>query len=222
MDAGFWHRRWSRNEIGFHLNKVNPYLQSHWPGLELGLGARVLVPLCGKSLDMAWLAAQGFEVLGIELSEKAAADYYAEQGSQPEIDQRGAYRRFRAGGVEILCGDFFSLTTADVTGCAAFYDRAALIALPPDMRQRYVRHLAGLFASGGAGLLVTLDYEQSEMDGPPFAVSDGEVRQSLASDWEIRLLAQADVLDGNWKFLQRGLTRLDERCYHLIRRPQAT
>ncbi|MGK9064930.1 thiopurine S-methyltransferase [Stutzerimonas chloritidismutans] len=218
MEAGFWHRRWSRNEIGFHLGEVNPYLQHHWPCLQLPPGARVLVPLCGKSLDMAWLAAQGFDVLGVELSEKAAADFFVEQGLQPEIVPLGEFLRYQAGRVEILCGDFFSLTPAQVAGCVALYDRAALIALPPQMRQRYVAHLAQLFEAGCEGLLVTLDYEQPEMDGPPFAVSDVEVRQTLSPAWAIELFEEVDVLNGNWKFLQRGLTRLEERCYRLVRR----
>ncbi|MCQ4306568.1 thiopurine S-methyltransferase [Pseudomonas stutzeri] len=215
MDEGFWQRRWARNEIGFHLNEVNPYLRRHWPGLQLAEGARVLVPLCGKSLDMPWLAAQGFAVLGVELSERAIEDFFAEQGLTAELSTRGDFKLYCAGALEILCGDFFALTRGDVAGCEGLYDRAALIALPADMRQRYVEHLTSILAPSCQGLLITLDYEQEQMSGPPFAVSDAEVRQSLGSHWDIDLLERANVLDGNWKFLQRGLSRLEENCYRL-------
>ncbi|HCJ30987.1 MAG TPA: thiopurine S-methyltransferase [Pseudomonas sp.] len=215
MDEGFWQRRWARNEIGFHLNEVNPFLRRHWPGLRLTEGARVLVPLCGKSLDMAWLAEQGFAVLGVELSERAVEDFFTEQGLEADISVKGGFKVYRAGALEIRCGDFFALSHNEVADCQGLYDRAALIALPADMRQHYVEHLANILAPSCQGLLITLDYEQEQMSGPPFAVSDAEVRQSLSSRWEIELLERANVLDGNWKFLQRGLTRLEESCYRL-------
>jgi thiopurine S-methyltransferase len=215
VDEGFWQRRWARNEIGFHLNEVNPYLRRYWPGLQVAEGTRVLVPLCGKSLDMAWLAEQGFAVLGVELSERAAEDFFAEQGLTAEVSFQGEYKLYRAGALEIRCGDFFALDQNDVADCQALYDRAALIALPADMRQRYVEHLANILAPSCQGLLVTLDYEQEQMSGPPFAVSDAEVRQSLSSRWDIELLERANVLDGNWKFVERGMTRLEESCYRL-------
>lgn len=219
MHEDFWQERWARNEIGFHLREVNPYLQRHWPDLGLAAGAQVLVPLCGKSLDMAWLAGQGYRVLGVELAESAVSAFFAEQELTPEVDQYGAFRRYRAGAVELLCGDFFALQAADVVDCAGLYDRAALIALPEGMRERYAAHLAAILPSGCAGLLVTLDYPQAEMCGPPFAVGEALVAQLLTEQqWACELLEQADVLGQNWRFLQRGLTRLDERAYRLRKR----
>ncbi|TCD21198.1 thiopurine S-methyltransferase [Pseudomonas sp. IC_126] len=215
MDEGFWQRRWARKEIGFHLNEVNPYLRRHWPGMQLAEGARVLVPLCGKSLDMPWLVAQGFAVLGVELSERAVEDFFTEQGLVAEVSTRGEFKVYRAGALEIRCGDFFALSRSDVADCDGLYDRAALIALPAAMRQRYVEHLTSILAPSCQGLLITLDYEQEQMSGPPFAVSDAEVRRSLGSRWDVELLERANVLDGNWKFLQRGLSRLEETCYRL-------
>ena len=219
MHEDFWQERWARNEIGFHLREVNPYLQRHWPDLGLAPGAQVLVPLCGKSLDMAWLAGQGYRVLGVELAESAVIAFFAEQELTPEVDQYGAFRRYRAGAVELLCGDFFALQAADVADCSGLYDRAALIALPEGMRERYAAHLAAILPSGCAGLLVTLDYPQAEMSGPPFAVDEALVAQLLTEQqWVCELLEQADVLGQNWRFLQRGLTRLDERAYRLRKR----
>lgn len=217
MQADFWQARWQRNEIGFHLSEVNPYLLRHWPTLGVSADSRVLVPLCGKSLDLAWLAGQGHAVLGVELAEKAVEDFFAEQELKPEIQSHGAFKVYRAGALELWCGDFFALTAEDVAGCAALYDRAALIALPPEMRQRYVAHLTGIFPAGSAGLLVTLDYEQGQMQGPPFSVPDDEVRRLLGADWQLEPLECHDVLGENWRFLQRGLTRLEERVYRLQR-----
>lgn len=218
MHEDFWQQRWARNEIGFHLGEVNPYLQQFWSALKVPAGAQVLVPLCGKSLDLVWLAEQGYRVLGVELAETAVQAFFNEQGWCAEIDQFGAFRRYRSGSVEVLCGDFFSLTAAELVECRALYDRAALIALPTPMRERYAAHLASVLPSGCDGLLVTLDYPQEQMSGPPFAVAEAQVQQLLAApQWSVQLLEVRDVLGDNWKFLQRGLSQLDERVYQLRR-----
>jgi len=218
VHADFWLERWAQNQIGFHLDQVNPYLQRHWPALQLPAGARVLVPLCGKSLDLAWLAAQGLRVLGVELAEKAVEDFFAERGLQAEVLEHGAFKIYRAGTLELWCGDFFALTAADVADCAALYDRAALIALPPALRERYAAQLAAILPAGCQGLLITLDYQQSQMNGPPFAVSDAEVQQRFAEDWRIETLERLDVLKGNWKFIKHELQALDETVYRLRKR----
>lgn len=218
MHESFWQERWARDQIGFHLDQVNPYLLRHWPNLDVPAGARVLVPLCGKSLDLAWLAGQGHRVLGVELAEKAVQDFFAEQGLQPEIVQRGAFQVYRAGAVELWCGDFFALRPEDVADCLALYDRAALIALPPQMRERYAAHLTAILPSACRGLLITLDYLQSQMDGPPFAVSDDEVQAHFAAAWQLKTLQREDVLAGNWKFIRHELKVLDEVVYRLDKR----
>jgi thiopurine S-methyltransferase len=217
MHEDFWQARWARNEIGFHANEVNPYLQRYWPDLAMPGGARVLVPLCGKSLDLAWLAAQSCRVVGVELAQKAVEDFFATHELQAQISQEGAFKVYRAGSLEIYCGDFFALTAQQLGVCQALYDRAALIALPAEMRARYVAHLRELLAPGCQGLLVTLDYPQAEMQGPPFALDEDEVRGLFQSGWQMRLVEARDVLGENVKFRQRGLTRLDERAYRLIR-----
>lgn len=218
MHEEFWQARWAQNQIGFHQGEVNPYLQRHWPALQLQAGTRVLVPLCGKSLDLAWLAAQGHRVLGVELAQKAVDDFFAEQGLQAEVVEQGAFKVYRAGTLELWCGDFFALTAADVADCVALYDRAALIALPPALRERYAAHLAAILPSGCEGLLITLDYPQSQMDGPPFAVADAEVRERLGDAWQIEQLQRLDVLGDNWRFRERGLQHLDETVYRLRKR----
>lgn len=218
MDEDFWQQRWASNEIGFHLSEVNPYLPQFWPALNVPAGAQVLVPLCGKSLDMLWLAEQGYRVLGVELAQAAVEAFFSEQGLVAEIDQLGELRRYRSGTIELLCGDFFSLTAADLLECRALYDRAALIALPAPLRERYAAHLASILPSGCAGLLVVLDYPQEQMPGPPFAVGEVEVQRLLAApQWSVQVLEARDVLAENGRFLQRGVTRLDERVYRLQR-----
>ena len=217
MEEAFWQARWAQGQIGFHLQEVNPYLQQHWPSLSIALGSQVLVPLCGKSLDMAWLAGQGLRVLGVELAERAVEDFFAEQGLQPEVEQQGVLRLYRAAGVEIYCGDFFNVQAEHVAGCTALYDRAALIALPETMRARYVEHLAAILPGNCRGLLVSLEYAQEDMSGPPFSVSQAEIDARLSPYWQIELLARHDVLNENWRFLQRGLSSLHESIYRLQR-----
>ncbi len=213
MQADFWQERWQRNQIGFHQAVVNPYLQRHWPVLPPG--SRVLVPLCGKSLDLVWLAGQGARVLGVELAPQAVEAFFAEQGLQPAVVRRGAFDCYSAGALEVWCGDFFALTADDVADCTALYDRAAMIALPPDMRQRYVRHLTAILPAGCVGLLVTLDYDQSVLAGPPFSVPDEEVRALWSGGWQVDQVECRDILDEGGKFVSAGAQRLDERAYRL-------
>lgn len=217
MEPEFWHKRWSTNQIGFHLPEVNPYLQRFWSQLGVEQGSRVLVPLCGKTLDLLWLAQQGYSVLGVELSEKAAADFFLEHQLEPSVSEEGAFKVFRAADIEIRCGDFFALSPEDVSDCTALYDRAALIALPGPMRERYAAHLQKILPQC-VGLLITLDYSQGEMPGPPFSVGDDEVQRLLGEVWRLEVLQEQDVLGESWKFLQAGVKRLDERVYRVSSR----
>jgi len=217
MEPTFWQERWARNQIGFHLPEVNPYLQRHWPQLALAEGSKVLVPLCGKSLDLMWLASHGLRVMGVELSEQAVEAFFSEQNLVPRVTRRGAFTVYQADLIEVWCGDFFALDAEALVGCAALYDRAALIALPPLMRAQYAEHLSRLLPSGCQGLLITLDYDQTQKAGPPFAVTDEEVKVLFGSDWTLKVLQEQDVLQESWKFVQEGVTQLDERVYRLTR-----
>jgi thiopurine S-methyltransferase len=161
MEPKFWQERWARNQLGFHLPEVNPYLERHWPSLALAEGAKVLVPLCGKSLDLMWLATQGHRVLGVELSEQAVEAFFSEQSLTPRITQRGVFTVYQADLIEVWCGDFFALDAEVLADCTAVYDRAALIALPPLMRSQYTEQLNNMLRPGCQGLLITLDYDQT-------------------------------------------------------------
>lgn len=216
MDPAFWHQRWAAQQIGFHQAQVNPYLAAHWPTLPVAPDSQVLVPLCGKSLDLAWLAAQGHQVVGVELSEQAVAAFFDRHGLTPEVEARGVWQIWRSGALELWCGDFFALQASDVAGCTAFYDRAALIALPVEMRERYLAHLDQLLPVRCEGLLVTLEYDQALIDGPPFSVGQAEVLAGFAG-WEVSALEQREIAQESPRFVKAGVNTLLERVYRVSR-----
>lgn len=215
MKKDFWLARWEREEIGFHQEEVNPYLCQYWQELHLAHGSIVFVPLCGKSHDMAWLNKQGYQVVGVELSSIAVQAFFKENGYTPHHSTSGKFERYEANGIYILCGDFFELSKDDLANVNALYDRASLIALPPEMRERYTRHLMNILPHAAKILLITVDYPQTEMTGPPFAVSSREVEALYSEHAEVRLLAQLDVLAQNPRFQQRGLSQLQENIFLL-------
>jgi len=206
MEADFWHSRWQEGRIGFHQPDVNSFLKEYWPTLPKL--SRVFVPLCGKSLDMLWLASQGHRVIGVELSEIAAQEFFAEQSVQPNVEQCGNFVSYSANNVTILCGDFFDLSTADLDGVAAVFDRAALIALPKDMRKRYAEYLRKLLPDGCQLLLVGMEYDEAALSGPPFNVPWAEVSTLFDHQGELKILSEQ-------KSDARG-TPCVERLYHLV------
>lgn len=218
MDPDFWHSRWQERRIGFHQDRPTPFMVRYWPTLGIPAGTRVFVPLCGKSLDMGWLASQGFEVLGVELSETAVREFFEEHGLEPTVHETSNGLHFRAGAVEIVCGDAFALDPALLAGCGAVLDRAALIALPADMRRRYVDTVHARLPRGCRGLVVTLEYPQHEKAGPPFAVDATEIDALFARDWNVRLLDRRDILDLQPGFVAEGVTSLHAAVYRLERR----
>jgi thiopurine S-methyltransferase len=171
MDIAFWASRWNEGKIGFHEGKANQYLVRH--GAVLGEGRNVLVPLCGKTEDLAYLAARGHHVVGIEVVEKAVRAFYQEHGLTPTVKNG---RIFEAAGVTIILDDLFNVTREDTGPVDALYDRAALIALPPEIRGRYVAKMRELLSPGAKGLLVTLTYAPDSVVPPPHAIFEPEVR----------------------------------------------
>lgn len=218
MDTDFWLQRWEHGQTGFHQSRVMPLLQKHWPALGLARDSRVLVPLAGKSLDVAWLAAQGHRVLAVELSPLAVKQFFDEHQLTPEVRDVPQGRLHQAAGIDFLCGDIFDLDAATLAGCQACYDRAALIALPPALRARYATHVYEQLPAGCRTLLLTLDYPQTEMDGPPFSVPDAEVQAHYGARWRIDTLETRDVLEHEPKFAARGVTRMNTTVYRLTAR----
>lgn len=215
MDADFWLQRWQEGQIGFHRDDVMPLLDKHWPALRLSPGSRVLVPLCGKSLDMHWLAAQGHRVIGVELSPLAVQQFFDEAGLQP-LRHRSRYgEHFTAGPVEIILGDAFGLDAALLSDIAGVYDRAALIALPPALRQRYLDTVYAGLPSGCEGLLITLEYPQQEKAGPPFSVEPGEVARLFDLPWHVDPLERRDILEQEPRFRAEGVSALCTAVYRL-------
>lgn len=218
MDTDFWLQRWAQGQTGFHQSRVMPLLQKHWPGLALSTESRVLVPLAGKSLDVAWLAEQGHAVLAVEISSLAVEQFFAEHDLTPTVRDTPQGRLFHAGNIDYLCGDIFGLDAATLSGFQACYDRAALIALTPELRARYVAHVYGQLPAGCRTLLLTLDYPQAELDGPPFSVPDAEVRALYEPRWQVECLETRDVLSTEPKFAERGVSRMSTGVYRLTAR----
>lgn len=215
MDRAFWLERWERNQIGFHEDEVNTHLQAFWPAVGLPPGSRVFVPLCGKSRDLLWLRAQGHQVVGVEWSPVAVRDFFAENRLSPRFRIGSAFDDWEADGILLRCGDFFDLVPADLAGVRAVYDRASLIALPRSLRGRYASHLLRLLPAGAPTLLITLEYDEALMGGPPFAVDEAEVRALFGGHRDLAVLHDRDILDGNPRFRERGLDALREKVYLL-------
>src|SRR5690625_3981549 len=187
MQAEFWLQRWREGRTGFHRDAPMPLLVQHWPALHLAGGSRVLVPLCGKTLDMPWLAEQGYRVLGVELSPLAIGQFFDGLGLEPETHETAMGTHHVAGNIEIIQGDAFGLDDATLAGCDAVYDRAAVIALPAALRERYARDVYGRLRPGCRALMITLEYPQHEMDGPPFSVDAGHVDALFGDAWQVEI-----------------------------------
>ncbi|QQX80801.1 thiopurine S-methyltransferase [Shewanella sp. KX20019] len=218
MQPSFWHEKWDAQQIGFHLSAVNPLLVQYWPQLQLAADSQVFVPLCGKSLDMCFLAEQGHGVIACELNDLAVSQFYQENNLPYSVDKVDEHQRYQTEQITIYQGDIFTLNRLDMENVSAFYDRAALIAWPDAMRLNYAKQLANLIPAGSVGLLITLDYPQSELNGPPFAVSDDWVMANMSDNFEIERLATNDVLSDNPRFIKKQVSSLTESVYKLTRR----
>lgn len=212
MDPEFWLARWARNDIGFHQEDINTLLTDWWPKVVPRAGT-VLVPLCGKSRDMLWLRAQRLQVIGVEVSELAVRAFFEENALSPMCREREGFSVWEADGLALWCGDFFGLRPEWLGAVNAYYDRAALIALPPALRAAYVSHLATLLPRGTRGLLVTLEYDQAEMEGPPFSVTAAELEQHFGAQFTLAHMHSRDKLVGESRYKQKGLSALTEKAY---------
>ncbi len=215
MDKEFWLERWTAGNTGWDQGHVNPLLERFASRLLPVARRVVLVPLCGKAHDMAWLAGQGHRVIGVEISELAAKQFYEREQIEATVSEDSPFRRYSGGGVEILVGDIFDLTPAHVAAVSAVFDRGALVALPAALRARYGELLNRLLPAATNTLMVTMSYDQSQMDGPPFSVSEQELRALFDQRFEVSLLASSDILAQETKFAERGLSALMERAWLL-------
>ena len=216
MEPSFWHERWRLGQIGFHQPAVEEQLAKHWSELNVSDG-NVLVPLCGKSLDLLWLRERGCDVTGIELSAVAVESFCWGQGILARRTVGDAVDRFDAHRLRIFQGDLFTLDSARLGDFHAVYDRASLIALPAEERVRYVDQLIALTQPGTRTLLLTIEYSQQQTDGPPFSVSREEVQTLYGARHSIRLLKRRDILAKEPRLRARGVTELHENCFLLTR-----
>jgi thiopurine S-methyltransferase len=191
MNADFWLNKWDRNDIAFHESEANPALVKYFKELSLPKGSRVFLPLCGKTLDLGWLLSQGYRVAGAELSQKAIEQLFEGLGVTPLITDTGALKRYSAHNIDIYVGDIFKLSRDLLGPVDAIYDRAALVALTPEVRKKYTAHLKAITAQAPQ-LLLSFAYDQTLMDGPPFSVSNEEVQGHYQDTYTLTLLSSAD------------------------------
>lgn len=195
MEADFWHKRWEDDHIPFHEGKPNTLLVRHLHVLDLSKGDRVFIPLCGKTKDFEWLAAEGYRAVGVELSELAIQQLFAELKITPIISVIGAHKHYHADGIDVFVGDIFELS-ADMLGAVdATFDRAAMVAMPPQMRQRYVTQVAQI-SQNAPQLLTCFEYDQSLLDGPPFDVKQVEVEDLYRDIYDVTLVERVPIRNG--------------------------
>jgi thiopurine S-methyltransferase len=195
VDANYWYQKWQRKDIAFHEGETNPFLAAHFSALNLAPGSRVFVPLCGKTRDIAWLLTQGYAVVGAELSEVAVAELFAELGVEPKMSKVGDLVLCQANNLDIFIGDIFNLGQSLLGKVNAIYDRAALVALPFDMRTAYTAHLMKI-TGAAPQLLITFEYDQQLMDGPPFSITQAELKRHYGDHYQLDALGAAEVAGG--------------------------
>lgn len=213
-----WLIRWQKNQIGFHDTEVNGHLKRYISNSDLKPGDTVFLPLCGKSTDITWLAEQGFQVVGVELSAIAIQSYFSEQGLSYEQIESGPFIARISGNIRLLEGSFFDIQLEDLGSCNLVYDRAALIALDESTRAKYAEWMHSIMGDKADSLLITLDYDQSEMKGPPFAVSTNEVMRHYGQAFQIDTLLQTEIVDESPRWRAKGLSSLVESVYKLGRK----
>jgi thiopurine S-methyltransferase len=195
MDTSFWQQRWGNNDIAFHKKEANPLLVKYFKALSIEKSDRIFLPLCGKTLDIAWLLSNGYRIAGAELSEIAIKQLFAELGIEPKISVVDNMLHYSATNIDIFVGDIFNLSGNMLGPVDAIYDRAALVALPKEMRDRYTAHLIKI-TDKAQQLLICYQYDRNLMEGPPFSIIDEEVEQHYQNTYTLTLLARVNVSGG--------------------------
>lgn len=200
MDANFWHKRWENNEIGFHQGEANVLMVDNFHALSLAKNGRVFVPLCGKTRDIAWLLSEGYRVVGVELSKLAVKQLFEDLGVEPDVSTAGKLQHFEATNIDIFVGDIFNMSAKIIGAVDAIYDRAALMALPADLRGKYASHVNEI-TNTAPQLLICLDYNQILMQGPPFSIDKDELIRVYGDHYNLTKRASIMVdggLKGKW------------------------
>ncbi|TXS92912.1 thiopurine S-methyltransferase [Parahaliea maris] len=212
MDTEFWHHKWREGDIAFHEGAPNALLQAHFSRLDVPAGGRIFLPLCGKTRDIAWLLERGYQVVGAELSQLAIEQLFSELGLAPRVEETGSLIHYSAAGIDIFVGDIFDLQRDTLGPVQAVYDRAAMVALPPDTRRRYSTHLVDI-TSAAPQFLITFNYDQSLIDGPPFSIPQEELERHYGAIYQMTELAREPVTGG-----LKGQVEAVELAWQLIAR----
>ena len=212
MEKDYWHQRWDTGQIGFHRAEPTDVLVRHLARLTGGASARFFVPLAGKSVDVTWLAERDHRVVACELVERAVEDYFHERRMVPSVRVQGRFTIYEHDEVRYLCGDVFDVKPLDTGPIDAIFDRAALVALPPQLQVAYVDTLLDLLPRGGRILLVTFSYDQSRVEGPPWSVDEARVHALYDARAHVEKLEARDE-PLSQKYIDAGVTKLTESAY---------
>ncbi len=210
-----WLKFWENNETNWHGDRITQELVEYFELFELETRDKVFVPLCGKSLDMIYIMNQGFSVVGVEISEIGVRQFFSENNLTYKITKVDDFDLYSSENLEIYCGDFFSLTSKHLNNVKAVLDSKSLIALEPDLRQKYAKHLNDIISLGVRILLVTLNYPQHQMSGPPFSVDESEVESLFSMAFESRKLKSFNDIENGSKLVRAGVDFINNAAYCL-------
>lgn len=192
MEANFWHQRWATNDIGWHEQNGSALLATNFKVLSLPPLSRVFVPLCGKTLDIGWLLSQDCQVVAIELNETAIEELFIQLGVEPVVSQSGSLKKYSALNLDVFAGDFFALSAGQLGSVDAVFDRASMVALPNELRAQYTKHLVQV-TNNAQLLLIVFEYDQNEIEGPPFSISVKDINRHYESIYSILTLDSHDM-----------------------------
>ena len=210
-----WISRWESNRIGWHAEQVNRHLNKYLDRFELSFGESVFVPLCGKTNDMQFLLEKNIKVIGVEMSNIAIEQFFSENNLDYLVSNLGQFVLYEGDGIKVYCGDFFDLKAKHLENVRAVYDRASLIALNEDLRQKYAKHLSDIIEFDARILLLTLNYPQHQRSGPPFAVTKEEVKQLFNGSFDIQELYCIEDIENEPMFQNLGVDFVEKAVYLL-------
>ena len=213
-----WHDFWARQQNpGFHEASVNHYLEAYLPGFQLQSGDTVFLPLCGKAVDMLWLQQQGFQVIGVELSEVAVRAFFDESGLDYEVEKLGELTLYRGEGISLYQGNFIHLNAAQLSACKLVYDRAAIVAIEGENRQLYSQRMLKIIPPDIPMLVIALRYDQDRMQGPPFSVPNHEIEDLYGAHFRVRVLEDQERIEAEPRWRGKGLDSFRESALRLDR-----
>ena len=216
MELSYWQSRWQKGNIGWHMDTVYPLLPQICNHLGINSDARVLVPLCGKSLDLLWLADHCDTVTGVDISQKALQHLMQQHHESFVKDTSHGFSIYRSDSLVLWEGDFTKLPPEQIPTQHLIYDKASIIALPAEKREHHAEKVIELSDPNTQIVIQTFEYNQSEMTGPPFSVDTQELKRLFGHRFKLKCLHEQSKLKELQKFMRRGLSSyLTEKVFHL-------